>query len=47
MIKEVREIWIKKGELMVFVEGIDSSGEIFVMVFLIFYWKYCNLFVVD
>ncbi|HAQ6750774.1 TPA: DNA polymerase III subunit alpha [Enterococcus faecium] len=47
MIKEVREIRTKKGELMAFVEGTDSSGEISVTVFPTLYRKYRNLFAVD
>lgn len=46
MIKEVREIRTK-GELMAFVEGTDSSGEISVTVFPTLYRKYRNLFAVD
>ena len=44
MIKEIREIRTKKGELMAFVEGTDISGEIAITVFPKIYRQFRKLF---
>lgn len=47
MIKEIREIRTKKGELMAFVEGTDISGEIAITVFPKTYRQFRKLFEVN
>ena len=47
MIKEIREIRTKKGELMAFVEGTDISGEIAITVFPKTYRQFRKLFEIN
>ncbi|MGX7174071.1 DNA polymerase III subunit alpha [Enterococcus ratti] len=47
MIKNIREIRTKKGELMAFVEGTDSSGEIAITIFPKSYRQFRSLFEIN